>query len=159
MRHLSHPLLNIPSKVEQTRQLKKVEVTDNCTYQDANGIAVQQHIVNSCLGDYTIRQDIVILRLHHIHIIIIDTTETIHLLLVTIRMKGHVDQNQGVSIPVRMTSIEDITLHKSIPISERCYKCGQLGHLKKDCKNKFRKRTQRNVNQYIINGPCYLYQR
>ena len=109
MRHLSHPLLNIPSKVEQTRQLKKVEVTDNCAYQDANGITVQQHIVNSCLGDYTIRQDIVILRLHHIHIIIIDTTETIHLLLVTIRMNGHVDQNQGVSIAVRMTSIEDIT--------------------------------------------------
>ena len=80
MRHLSHPLLNTPSKVEQTRQLKKVEVTD-----------------------------IVIVRLHHIHIIIIDTTETIHLLLVTIRMNGHVDQNQGVSITVRMTSIEDIT--------------------------------------------------
>ena len=34
---------------------------------------------------------------------------TIHLLLVTIRMNGHVDQNQGVSIAVRMTSTEDIT--------------------------------------------------
>ncbi|XP_044180359.1 uncharacterized protein LOC122961653 [Acropora millepora] len=42
---------------------------------------------------------------------------------------------------------------------KRCYKCGQLGHLKKGCKNKYRKRTQRNINQYIINGPCYLYQR
>ncbi|XP_029208048.2 uncharacterized protein LOC122956380 [Acropora millepora] len=42
---------------------------------------------------------------------------------------------------------------------KRCYKCDQLGHIKKDCKNKYRKRTQRNINQYIINGPCYLYQR
>ena len=55
---------------------------------------------------YIIRQDFVILLLHHIDIII-DTWNTIHLLLVTVRMNGHVDQNQGVSITMRMTSIED----------------------------------------------------
>ena len=109
MQHLSRPLLNTTNKVEQTRQLK-VEVTDNCAYQDENEITVQQLIVNSSLGAYIIQQDFVILPLHHIHIIvIIDTIGTIHLLLETIRMKGHVDQNQGVSITVRMTSIEDIT--------------------------------------------------
>ena len=104
IRHLSLPLFSTRRKLEQTRQLKEVRVTDKCALQGGNAMSEQQAIVNSCLGDQTILQHTVILPQHHTLVIIIDTTVTIHILLVPVPMNGHIDQNQGVSITVHMTS-------------------------------------------------------
>jgi len=121
-------------------------------------MSVPQVIENTRHQHHTIVQvDITIYHYHHVLVIMTDKNTISHRVHVTVPMNGH-GQNQEVSITIASSCIRTIVTYV-FSISERCYKSGKLGHIKRKCTSKFRKRPERKFIQYIFHGPSYLYQR